>query len=704
MLLSVLLGLIAQPADVAELDLSAPADQPQTVTFTHPCAHSAVVLEALGKELNLILKPSGSVNKDYFLISFDDVPLQEAYDRIAETLNATWTRKGGVTYLGRTRAQDKEDLGKSRQPLIDSIKKFVADNPLTERYGIEEAKRLIEQTLLLTRSPDTYNYAQMMALDVQAPSGRLLLRLLAVLDQDKLAGIEEGSVYRIDLTDPSIALGLKRAYQVFLEEDARHRTVLEAVGGYERASNYRPFTATIGSYGPMYGDHSAVVVEVSRSMTGLTMSATASVKRGSRAVGLARIGNISIRAEAATGSVPPELAAINEPIRRHEAVVEAGQAILSWFGDPTRREGNRLSPESHAFFARPTENEMLATIGSDWIFQSAEALGLNVVASLPDLVAFLPLMAFQGNAETTGQLWGLTAMPDIDVGATIEDGWLLVQPTKPTVARSSRIDRAVVERFIKQFERTHRTSLDPFADLVVNTDSELSMMFSLFLTALGTNEQGMIANLFEFGDINVVRFYGTLSAVERRAARNGGIKIPADRLTARRSGLANRFIFDRDLSVRSLPGDGLSRIHGPVSQVIGTGVPPGTTLTVTVAQKVTYAPKTMQGGAPYAGRSGDLDSLPRQIVAAESQNRPVPDPTFLAKIITDVVTIECLFPSVGVAVATGSVDQFERDRKYFPMTDLGEEWVAKFQANVQMQRKAFAQAGAGKRKVPPPTQ
>ncbi|MCH7944926.1 MAG: hypothetical protein IIC73_02770, partial [Armatimonadetes bacterium] len=73
---------------------------PATITFTHPCDRAEVVLEALGEELNLTLKPSGSVNKDYFLVSFKDVPVKEAFEKIAETLNATWTRKDDVYYLG----------------------------------------------------------------------------------------------------------------------------------------------------------------------------------------------------------------------------------------------------------------------------------------------------------------------------------------------------------------------------------------------------------------------------------------------------------------------------------------------------------------------------------------------------------------------------------------------------------------------------
>ena len=69
------------------------AVQAKTVTFTHTCANSAVVLEALGEELGVRMEPSGSVNKDYFLLRFDDVPVQDALDRVAELLSARWVKK-----------------------------------------------------------------------------------------------------------------------------------------------------------------------------------------------------------------------------------------------------------------------------------------------------------------------------------------------------------------------------------------------------------------------------------------------------------------------------------------------------------------------------------------------------------------------------------------------------------------------------------
>ncbi|MCH7945617.1 MAG: hypothetical protein IIC73_06330, partial [Armatimonadetes bacterium] len=97
----------------------------RTVTFSHPCAHSSVVLEALGEELGLILKPSGSVNNDYFLVRFDDVDVETVFEKISEILTTTWTKEGDVYYLGRTRKQDNQDKAKDDEPLLRAHRMFV---------------------------------------------------------------------------------------------------------------------------------------------------------------------------------------------------------------------------------------------------------------------------------------------------------------------------------------------------------------------------------------------------------------------------------------------------------------------------------------------------------------------------------------------------------------------------------------------------
>ena len=103
--------------------------QPQTVTFEHACAKAEVVLADLGKELGMDLRPSGTVQDDYFVVRFAGVPVQEALDKIAKTLNASWTKQGAVTYLGRTRPQDVADFEAEYAEKVRLIKEAVKSGP-----------------------------------------------------------------------------------------------------------------------------------------------------------------------------------------------------------------------------------------------------------------------------------------------------------------------------------------------------------------------------------------------------------------------------------------------------------------------------------------------------------------------------------------------------------------------------------------------
>ena len=63
--------------------------QPQTVSFSHRCDSATNVLAALSQEMGVDLRPSGAVIDDIFLLHFNDVPVSEVLEKIADGLNAT---------------------------------------------------------------------------------------------------------------------------------------------------------------------------------------------------------------------------------------------------------------------------------------------------------------------------------------------------------------------------------------------------------------------------------------------------------------------------------------------------------------------------------------------------------------------------------------------------------------------------------------
>ena len=205
--------------------------QERTVTFTHPCAHSSVVLEAFGKAIGETIKISGSVDKDYFLVRFDDMPVEDAKAAISSTLNATWSRRDGVTYLGRTLAQDRSDkLNRDkalRSAIVDEMK------AARERIGnagtltIQSAVQAMEK--VKAANDPWYRY-----MDKSDPGGRLADRILLTFTVDELMDMQVGSWTYSPTPGPTqfqMPPSWQRAVAVYKEEIVVWQQAMKLEGG-----------------------------------------------------------------------------------------------------------------------------------------------------------------------------------------------------------------------------------------------------------------------------------------------------------------------------------------------------------------------------------------------------------------------------------------------------------------------------------------
>ncbi|HXH59882.1 MAG TPA: hypothetical protein VNI20_00840, partial [Fimbriimonadaceae bacterium] len=172
------------------LVLGAALLQQQTITFTHPCANSAVVLEALGKRLGVTMRPSGSVTKDYFLVSFHDITKEEALDKIASALNATWEEKNDVTYLTRTHNQELAEKDAVHKQEVQAIQEWLDKNKVTDDFTLDKAKGMLEQLLPLAPYPGSYDEVRLNKFDEiekSSPINRYALRLAAEIGAEAIA-------------------------------------------------------------------------------------------------------------------------------------------------------------------------------------------------------------------------------------------------------------------------------------------------------------------------------------------------------------------------------------------------------------------------------------------------------------------------------------------------------------------------------------
>ncbi len=171
--------------------------QTKTVTFSHPCANSAVVLEALGKELGVQMKPSGSVMKDFIIVRFDQVPVEEAMKRLADGINATWTQSNGVNYLTRTALQENNEKRDAKAAAAKLIQDWLDKRKVEGQITIEGATKLIEDVLPTLKMNaggnfDQQSYERQRELERGGPLSRYLTRILKEIGAQSLADIEEG--------------------------------------------------------------------------------------------------------------------------------------------------------------------------------------------------------------------------------------------------------------------------------------------------------------------------------------------------------------------------------------------------------------------------------------------------------------------------------------------------------------------------------
>jgi hypothetical protein len=529
------------------------AQQPQTVTFSHPCANSAVVLEALGKELGQPMKPTGSVARDFVLIELHDVPVDVALDKLAHTLNATWKASNGVRYLERTPAQEQQDFdveyGRRAQAVRDVVTKRDS-TPFTE----ERAEALATTVRDFGDTRQTENWNRFQPIARQLPGHRAMLELAGLLDLDALV--------RADATLVEYA-----SFDGKQPLPAGSDQVLR-----DLAKEWATF-ATAGARVGLAGD--SVYLQYSRNAEELMKGLQLSVHLNKDSV-LLMLSFLVERQWVSLGyhlvpysesaRVPEWVGSLKDPARLSELATESIKPSLIGEG----REGLR-----QALIEGGTADVALSAPG-DLVHQAAQ--GRNVVAVVPD-TAYVALAKTQLPTEAPlATVFGVL----FSNGAIVaeRDGeWLTVKPASPYSARRARMDRTAFQRMCRYVEEYRQLPLDQFADFVATTveDSTMETAANLFGRAFKAG-----SGLSSTG-LDAIRLYGLLSRADRAAAKSGRVAFRG-RTDFERYALAlanvSRNMYDGD-NVRPL----VQKRPGKEQEAALAALPAGMQWTVTAREK-----------------------------------------------------------------------------------------------------------------------
>lgn len=481
----------------------------QTVTLEGRAMRVGPLLEAIQDQTGKKLR-AGNVREEVLYLHVHQRSLEEVRRVLAETIEADWTREGDTLVLQRTPAREAESRRAFVKARADSIRKSLdsASSALDAPFDLAVAEGLARRWKTMAGLAERAAYegdmgASRESLKHLVPGRRLLLRAMRRLGPERLAAIEWGE--RIVLVaNPNLR-------QTKLDADL--------IAQYQREQNvWADAVERVGA--PKDGDGMNVddPFANTRRIDQVPSDVTVIVKEA--------FGDLPFRGQLFVGGTIASdyLPFVFGERRRTLMPVESERFAL----EPVESEFLRrlrevrypggfahpLSPELRKILTDPVEHEPTGLV-LDAFFQ-ADAGDASVIALVSDMEA-LTACAYGGEQPTPRSV--ARAFEIAGVTREASDGWVRWRSKSGYLARTERIGRTVLRDVVRFALDQGELDLIGWAELWYRAPATShGTEFAANLLAVAV---GRVVDEHEIGRPMHLRFYGSLSAEQRRNLRDG---------------------------------------------------------------------------------------------------------------------------------------------------------------------------------------
>jgi hypothetical protein len=268
----------------------------------------------------------------------------------------------------------------------------------------------------------------------------------------------------------------------------------------------------------------------------------------------------------------------------------------------------------------PEKTEPLSVSIGDTLVNLAEAKHTNLIASLPD-DSFL-YAAYLGSQKVTPSMF-LYVLNQFAMNVEDKDGWLILSPKTRASARSERLDRSSLGKFVRSVDKKGKAGLDELAEYALSIRGELynSMGYSLVNLLLGDRQDA-------YYEADVLRFYGLLTPIQRQTLLKGQAA-PLTSLTPAETEILNKLIFGRSADLQlvqrgqAMDDQEFESFYGGIRQepteMFANGFPARSALKMeeSTTQIAGVSPYEVRPGAYYGGQAVDANELAQRLYAKE---------------------------------------------------------------------------------------
>jgi hypothetical protein len=470
-----------------------------TITLDVPADRLPNVLASLGEASDLKLECTASLAREVVVMRIEGRPRDEVLARFASALDAEWTPTEGGFRLHRSAdrvkalraAQAAREVaayaGWMRKVRIDAP--FDANGLAKKMKGIAQAYRPRQDPMIIRNANE------------DGPAYRALIRALQTVGSRALAAIPIGGrvVYATQptpaqrpLSAPSILRQYTAEQKAWVEAANRHGVRPPRIGG-----------STIIPSGLLAKLNTTeaprrMLLELARHSRGPSVAASVTLVDAQ--------GRIMDKASVSPGWTANLLEKGKTPLELSPDAIAIG-------GFWIRPDGpSALSDELRGRLADPIKHEPLRIVPGDLLPKVARRRALSLIATLPDSTFLTGTFLPKGGPLTEEVYLERLALDGVDVAQT--EGWLLGRIFDPAL-REAQVDRRLLTEFVRMpLGEGLEVAADWAARLPEYLDNHLP--FSLRHYVLGVSDP-----TFDTNDPRTLRFYGTLTAAQRKAATEG---------------------------------------------------------------------------------------------------------------------------------------------------------------------------------------
>ncbi|MEZ0324611.1 MAG: hypothetical protein ACAH95_01785 [Fimbriimonas sp.] len=682
----------------------------QEIDFSSRASGLGEVVARLAEQTGASLKAAPAVAQEIVFVRVRGVSLAELKSKLAEAADAEWVKSGGMEYLSRTAKQEREiwkrHVSLRRGYLDEELKRIrkELEQPFDAKGLATKLSKLPRREEAVTPAAARDRYLAEAALFAQAPSARLMNRLLLACNPDDLAAVGpyERAVFRFAPTPMQrgfVGTRLKEALDLFEKEQQ----------DWQEAAQVANFPEEVNSR--MVSDPRAQVgMRASRDIvSGLD------IVRGDGAnlfsvnlIGLHELfGGYTVLCHGMLAD--PTRRFLNEstasktgddPIVKLSADTDTfTKTLVSTMGGAS----TSVSPRMRELLLNPEQFDPLSFLVSDLLEAYATFKNANVVASIPDS-AFGGLYFAVRETPLTLRA-GMRALQDGGLVSLRERGnWAVLMPADRLESAMLFTPRKPMGSLMRSIQASGRLDMRAYTSYAFQTGR---------ISRVGMGENYLmlydrsIGGTLDQTDWDGLRLYGSFNSQQQRAL-DEGTRFAMQGLSAAQKGIVKRLAYKALIRSEVQQGGGVSSAQGlPVepTDVFADGLPTAGT----VIAKTKVLPVLVAYGKTNEGKTRPLRNID-PFTLATVETTIVGDPEKMASYgVTGLVGYA---PGVNrhvalrVEFAPGiwreivfTVPEYDPNAAPVPWEKLPEDWVKKVWA-AHEQLKA-QKAGQGRRVIPP---